>query len=122
MGNHHWLRRSAGGGAQGKLIAGAEALYWKAPDPAEYVPLGLCAEDFPPPSVELWPDNWPPIKLFTGISTQWRVGAGGPVGLDYNIVFHELDRSDMAGDDYDDMMGAIRVIESTALTALHKKG
>jgi len=84
------------------------------------VPFGLTAEDFPPPSVELWPDNWPAIKLFTTLSTQWRIGANGPTGLDYNVVFHELDRKGLAGDDYDDMMGALRVIESTALQAIHK--
>lgn len=120
MGGHHRLRRGVGGGPQGKLIAGVEALYWKPPALDELEPFGLTLDDFPPPSVDLWPENWPPIQIFTRLSTQWRVGAGGPVGLDYNVVFHELDRKGLADDEYDDMMAAIRVIESTALEELHK--
>jgi len=84
------------------------------------VPFGLSKEDFPPPSIELWPENWPSIQLFTHMSTQWRVGGSGPVGLDYNVIFHELDRKGLAVDDYDDMLACIRVIESTALEAIHK--
>lgn len=70
--------------------------------------------------VELWPENWPAIQLFNRVSTQWRVGANGPVGLDYNVIFHELDRKGLADDDYDDLMASIRVIESTALEEIHK--
>lgn len=121
MGDPVGLRRSAGGGPQGKLTAAAQALYWKPPTAEELEPYGLTLDDYPPPEVELWPENWPPIQLFTRISTQWRVGMGGPTGLDYNVVFHELDRTGLAGDDYDDMMAAIRTIESTALEALHEK-
>lgn len=98
-----------------------QALYWKPPTPEELEPYGLTVDDYPPPSVDLWPENWPPIQTFTRLSTQWRVGPGGPVGLDYNVVFHELDRAGLAGDDYDDMMAALRVIESTALAELHQK-
>ena len=60
--------------------------------------------------------------MFIALSTQWRVGANGPVGLDYNVVFHELERKGLVGDDYDDMMASIRVIEGTALAAIHEKG
>jgi hypothetical protein len=44
----------------------------------------------------------------------------GPTGLDYNVLFHELDRKGIAGDDYDEMLAAIRIIESTALDAIHQ--
>lgn len=69
----------------------------------------------------MWEDNWPAIHLFTQVSTQWRTGASGPVGLDYNVVFHVLDRKALAPDDYDDMMGSIRIIEGEALRQIHKK-
>lgn len=48
------------------------------------------------------------------------MGPGGPVGLDYNVIYHELDRRGLAGDPYDEMMAALRVIESTALEEIHK--
>lgn len=84
--------------------------------------VGTTEADYDPPKVELWPDNWPPIRLFTQVSTQWRVGMNGPTGLDYNVVFHELDRTGVVGDDFDEMMAALRAIESTALDEIHKAG
>lgn len=35
---------------------------------------------------EVWPCNWPAFLLFNRMSTQWRVGAGGAIGLDYNCI------------------------------------
>jgi len=43
------------------------------------------------------------------------MGPVGPVGLDYNVLFHEMDRQALLPDDYDDLLGSIRVIESAAL-------
>lgn len=83
--------------------------------------LGLTEKDFPPPEVDLWPDNWPPLEFFQRICTQWRQGPGGPASLDYNVAFHELDRAGLAPDAYDEMMAALRVIESTALEEIHRK-
>lgn len=76
--------------------------------------------DHPRPEVDLWPENWPAIRLFTQVATQWRMGFNGPTGLDYNVVFHELDRAGLVGDDFDEMMAQIRVIEATALDEIHK--
>jgi hypothetical protein len=36
--------------------------------------------------IEIWPDVWPGFSLFEAISTQWRVGTGGAIGLDYNTL------------------------------------
>ena len=72
-------------------------------------------EDFASQGYLLWPDNWPAIQLFVRISTQWRVGGGGPIGLDYTVLYRELDRMGLAGDEYEDLFGCIRIIETTAL-------
>ena len=77
-------------------------------------------EDYPPPVCELWPENWPAINLYTEISTQWRTGAGGVIGLDYNIVFHEIERRGASGVEYDDLMWCIRAIEAEALKILNR--
>lgn len=69
---------------------------------------------------EVWPDNWPALELFIDLSTQWRVGPGGLIGLDYTVVFHELDRRQLARDEYDDLMDGIRLIERTVLAELRK--
>lgn len=121
MGDSVRLRRSVGGGPQGKLIEAAQALYWKPPTPEELEPYGLTLDDYPPPEVELWPENWPAIQLFTRLSTQWRVGPGGPIGLDYNVLFHEMDHMGLEKEPYDDLLAQVRVIETTALDELHRK-
>lgn len=70
----------------------------------------------------LWADNWPAMRLFNQVSTQWRTGLNGPVGLDYNVVYHDLDRLNLDPDSYDDLMGCIRVIEGVALKEMTPKG
>jgi hypothetical protein len=61
------------------------------------------------------------MKLFTTFSTQWRVGMNGPVGLDYNVLLHELDRRDLSRDEYDDLFGSIRLMEREALKEMQPK-
>jgi hypothetical protein len=98
------------------------ALYYKPPTASDLAEWGLRPEDVPPPDAqELWAENWPAIEFFRDVATQWRQGAGGPTGLDYAVVFHELDRKGYAGDAYDEMMSALRVIESAALNEIHKR-
>ncbi|CAM4266378.1 DUF1799 domain-containing protein [Stenotrophomonas lactitubi] len=91
------------------------ALYWRAPTESELMQLGLKAKHFPPPQVELWPECVLPIELFSRVATQWRVGAGGPIGLDYNVVYQELEREALAPDKRDEVMAGIRIIERAAL-------
>lgn len=42
--------------------------------------------DIPDEEYEVWSDNWPAFLLFEAMSTQWRVGMGGAVGLDYSAI------------------------------------
>lgn len=70
--------------------------------------------------VEVWPENWPAIQFYRSFSTQWRVGPGGMTGLDYSVIQREMDRRGIAGDEYDDLMGRLRVIEGAALDEFHK--
>lgn len=36
--------------------------------------------------IDIWPDVWPGFVLFEAMSTQWRVGTGGAIGLDYQAL------------------------------------
>lgn len=121
LGDPDRLRPGTDGRPQGKLIGATEELYREGESPAELAVLGLLPEDIPPREFDLWPENWPAIQLYVQVQTQWRVGMNGPTGLDYNVVFHELDRRALDRDTYDDLMGSVRVIEETALRILHKK-
>jgi hypothetical protein len=96
------------------------ALYWERPAAAAVGVIGLRPEDFTAPSVDVWPENWPALKLFTRIATQWRTGAAGPVGLDYTVVYREMDRLKLDEGEQDEMMAAIRVIEVAALRAMRE--
>lgn len=98
-----------------------KALYWTPPKADELAGLGLTPEDYAPPECELWAENWPAIQFYQRISTQWRAGASGVIGLDYNVVFHELDRRELVGEAYDEMLAAIRVIERTAADELNRR-
>lgn len=58
------------------------------------------------------------MKLYTQImQSQWRPDY---VGLDYNVLLHELDRRNLSPDDYDDLFGSLRVIERIARDEIHK--
>ena len=46
---------------------------------------------------------------------------GGPTGLDYNVMFHELDRLGLGKEEYDELFADLRVMESAALTELNQK-
>jgi len=46
----------------------------------------MSRSDIPDVEYEVWPGNWPAFLLFEALSTQWRVGMGGAIGLDYNAI------------------------------------
>jgi len=77
--------------------------------------------DFPPVEIELWPDHWPVVQMFCRLATQWRVGAAGPTGLDYNVVYYELERAGHKGEDFDEMFECLRVMEHSALSEIYKQ-
>lgn len=44
----------------------------------------------------------------------------GPYALDYNVVYHKMDRMNLTPDDYYQMEEDIRVLESAALDVIRK--
>lgn len=64
---------------------------------------------------------WPAVELFSAMGTQWRMGPGGPIGLDYGALPAVLrlmgaKREDLAG-----LFDDLRVIERAALEEMHKE-
>jgi hypothetical protein len=70
--------------------------------------------------VEVWPENWQTVDLFISVATQWRIGMGGPTGLDYNVLFRVLDSKGLSADDWELSFGDIRIMESAALEAMRQ--
>jgi hypothetical protein len=90
-------------------------------DIAKMQHLGLSPDDYADEPVEVWPDNERAYFLFAQLQTQWRVGAGGATGLDYNTLFHKMDRMRLEPDEYDELEADIRTMEFAALEAMNEK-
>lgn len=73
------------------------------------------------PPTEIWAPNEVPCRLFIELCTQWRVGSNGPVGLDYNVLFHKLDRLKLEPERYEDVEAAVRAMEDEALKVIWKR-
>lgn len=80
----------------------------------------MSPEDFAQDELEIWPDNWRAVELFAAVRTQWRVGAGGPHGLDYNVVDRRIDRMGLSDEERAELEESIQVMEFAALEVLNK--
>lgn len=77
--------------------------------------------DYVEPDIEVWDDNWPVLEFFMQYSTQWRLAANGPVGFDYTILHHYLDRNKITGEAFENFINDFQVIEKAALANIHKE-
>lgn len=83
---------------------------------------GLSPSDYADEIVEVWPENLMTYKLFADLQTQWNVGMGGPIGLNYLTLFAKLDRLGLVGEQADDMEDDIRAMEHEALVTMSERG
>jgi hypothetical protein len=83
--------------------------------------MGLTVEEASGPPVEVWAENMPAVNLFIDLCTQWRLGPNGPVGLDYNVLFHKLDRMKLKRAEYARLESGVRAMEDEALTVIWKR-
>lgn len=93
--------------------------YWAPPTAADLARTAYRVEDYPPPVAHLWPENWLVLEIFSRYCTQWRVGPSGVVGLDYSVLFLEIDRHGLTGDEREDLMDALRVVERAAIEQIN---
>jgi len=49
------------------------------------------------------------------MGTQWQVGSGGPVGLDYGVLREVMRLTGVARSDWPQVFADVRVMESAAL-------
>lgn len=94
-------------------------MYDSGPSDEELKAFCLTREDVEDTSdFEIWPENWIPFLVFSEVSTQWRVGAGGATGLDYVAVKWVMDL--MKIKKKYEVLRAIRTMESSALKTMNK--
>lgn len=82
---------------------------------------GFEAEDFASDIAEVWPEHEAACDLFGYLSSQWRTGAGGATGLDYNVMDRKLCRMGLSPDEYDLLESQVQIIERAALACIHEK-
>lgn len=97
-------------------------MYDPGPSDEELFALGLLREDVADTStLEVWPENWIPYKVFSEVSTQWRVGPGGRVGLDYLAVNWLMNLTKIKQKKRFEILKAIQVMEYSALKIMSKR-
>ena len=95
-------------------------MYAKPPDAAELKAFGLTEADLETPPVVVFADNERAVKLFIRLGTQWRIGINGATGLDHNVLFKHIERMNLSDDEFDDLIEAVRALESAALEEIRK--
>lgn len=98
------------------------AFYWSPPSADALALAGLRSRPalFKRPKVEVWPESADAFALFVRNHTQWRVGTGGPIGLDYGVLYADLKAHGFKRKQQREIMGDLRNIERAALEFLHK--
>ena len=69
----------------------------------------------------MWPENHEVFGLFSMLQTQWRSGFSGPTGLDYNTLFTFMTLKNLSYERHCELLEDIRVMESAALSEIHRK-
>ncbi len=92
-------------------------MYDSGPSDEELAAIGINREDVEDTSdFDVWPENWIPLQVFSELSTQWRMGPGGPTGLDYGAVQWVMGLLKVKRQ-YE-VLRDIRVLESSALKTM----
>lgn len=66
-------------------------------------------------AADVWPENLLAVETFIAMSTQWRFGYAGPIGLDYAALPAVFDITGVPALDRADAFEGLRVMESEAL-------
>lgn len=77
--------------------------------------------DYPDEVIGIFPENWGALDVFMSLSTQWRVGAAGPTGLDYNVLPALMRMKAIPRSDWPATLENIQVMEDKALSIMHEK-
>ncbi len=68
--------------------------------------------------IDIWPEHWEAVAAFGAMQTQWRIGMGGPTGLDYTALPVVMDMLEIA--DRRQAFDGLIVMERTALESFRE--
>lgn len=95
------------------------ALHYAPPSADSLNGWAYTVDDFPKEiDVDVWGENWEALVVYQQNSNQWRMGPAGPYAFDMVVFRHELDRRGLTRERYDEMLWALRTIESAALAEI----
>ncbi len=94
-------------------------MYTPGPSAKELEAFGLLIEDVVTDEVvEVWPENWLALQVFSMVRTQWRVAMGGPTGLDYAPLPFVFDTLNVGKKKRLDTLWAVQQLEAAALNVM----
>jgi len=70
---------------------------------------------------DVFPENWAAVRVFSLMSTQWRFGMNGAVGLDYAALPVVEARAGVANEDLADLFWAVREMELETLKVFSER-
>ncbi|KXK67903.1 hypothetical protein BC89_28595 [Pseudomonas monteilii] len=93
-------------------------MYEQGPSAEQLAFLGLTLDDMETEDVEVWPDAWSAFCLFEALNTQWRLGPGGPSGLDYTAIPGTAKMIGLKRCELSEAFNDLRVMENEALAVM----
>lgn len=72
-------------------------------------------------ALEIYPDNWLPVCIFCDLLTQWRVGPGGAIGLDYLAIPVTLRLRRVPKSSWPEIFSDLQILEDAALGVLAER-
>lgn len=78
----------------------------------------MTLDDIAAEDVEVWADAWPAFCLFEALGTQWRLGPGGPSGLDYAAIPGTAKMIGLNRRELSESFNDLRVMENEAMAVM----
>lgn len=88
---------------------------------SEVAALGFRLDEIPDPDVGYWPDNAAAISVFAAMRSQWRAGAMGATGLDYNTLPVIFDLTNTPKESQSDVFYDLQCMEDEALRIMQEQ-
>lgn len=95
-------------------------MFWRPPNEKDLNVFGLRSNDYKAPEIDVWPENWPAIKLYVDNRTQTIQGPGGPVGLNYSWFQSCMERQRLDVEEAGRVMEGLRTIEGAMLELVYE--
>ena len=71
--------------------------------------------------LDIWPENWAALDVFSAMQTQWRVGMAGPTGLDYAVLPVVMDLQGIDPAERAECFAGVQEMEREALQIFGRK-